>query len=78
MGWITVWLESPCITEEERRSVVHALSHSPALLDRYRWLWANQSWIGEDPEWKEDGSFQWYTFQWTTGTPSGKSYGIPG
>ena len=80
IGWVTMWLETPMTTEEDRKMITRGLIHSLSLSSSYRWLWMNQAWVGEqmDPEWQEDGSFQWYTYQWTTGCLSGRSYGIPG
>lgn len=80
IGWVTVWLETPMTIEEDRKIITRELIHSLSLSSSYRWIWMNQDWIGTpmEPEWKEDGPFQWYTYQWATRRGGGRSYGIPG
>lgn len=79
IGWVTFWLETPTTTEDDRRIITRSLI--PLLSPHYRWLWINRAWVGGgdtlDPEWQEDGPFQWYTYQWATGPLLGQSYGIP-
>jgi len=62
--WITGWIESPNITDDLREEALHQISNS---MDFY-YMWANRAWISEvkASEWKIDGSFHWYLYQWTT------------
>lgn len=60
IGWITGWLEScPLTWPPDRQKILDTLVHSFF----YTWLWADKRWI-QDPSWKEDGTFHWYSYQW--------------
>ena len=73
MGWITAWLESP-ITEEERKEASIQISNS--LYGIFHYIWGNKKWIGNSTDWIEDGTFHWYSHQWTTSIPIKNSYCI--
>ena len=67
IGWITGWIESPNITDDLREDALHQISNS---MDFY-YMWANRAWTNANTnantkEWKIDGSFHWYLYQWTT------------
>lgn len=67
MGWITAWLESPTVSEDGRARAITAIADS--MEGQMDYIWANKAWIGSSnvaTEWKEDGSFHWYTYQWNT------------
>jgi hypothetical protein len=68
-------LETPTVTPPLRRTLTHTLCH--VLTPYYSWLWLDRIWAGEplDEEWKADGMFHWYTYQWATSCDS-TSYGI--
>lgn len=78
MGWITVWLESPSMTDDIRHQASILLSKS--VSNKYEWIWMNRQWIGKKDgsiaPWKEDGGFHWYTYQWNTNSKLKQSYGI--
>ena len=72
IGWITLWLESPTVTDAFREEASLALSES--VSESFEWIWSQRSWTGPSPHWKDDGVFYWYSYQWSlTVTPS---YGI--
>ena len=78
MGWVTVWLESPNVTDSIRKVASLALSNS---ITDYDWLWMNRKWTGyshqEDASpWQKDGGFHWYNYQFTTCLSMETSYGI--
>jgi hypothetical protein len=64
------------VTSSLRRTLSHSLCH--AVSPYYRWLWTNRTWVGDplDSEWKEDGPFHWYSYQWTTRIPSTIGYAL--
>lgn len=68
MGWMTAWLESPMVTDDCRERAITAMADSMA--NKFDYIWANREWIGSTPiehlDWKEDGTFHWYAYQWTT------------
>jgi N-acetylglutamate synthase-like GNAT family acetyltransferase len=63
IGWCTGWLETSHKTKD-RHKIINAMLHTLP----YDWVWADARWIGSPlPEgWKYDGSFHWYTYQWST------------
>ena len=77
MGWVTVWLESPNVTDSIRRVAAIALSDA---VEEYEWIWMNRRWTGysiqDDSPWKNDGGFHWYTYQFSTNLSMETSYGI--
>lgn len=63
IGWITGWLESPNVTWPsviERSNIIDTILTTFS----YRWFWADTSWIQEAIDWKQDGAFHWYSYQW--------------
>lgn len=72
MGWITAWLESPCINDTIRKDASEQISAS----NPFDYIWLNKEWIGTSTIWTNDGTFHWYSYQWTTGHNIGKSYCI--
>jgi GNAT superfamily N-acetyltransferase len=74
IGWITGWFESSNITDNFRKEASIELSDSMNTMFDY--IWANSEWIGNSNEWKIDGSFNWYLYQWSTIINIKKSYCI--
>ena len=66
MAWMTAWLPTTTITSEDRRRAIQEISQCPVLTNRFDWIWADRNMIGTHAEWKDDGVFQWYTYQWNT------------
>jgi hypothetical protein len=77
IGWVTVWLETPTVTSSMRSMISDALCH--AVAPYYKWLWMNARERGDvlGPEWKEDGPFHWYSYQWTTCLTTSTGYALP-
>ena len=70
MGWVTAWLESPCITDKEREEASDAL-----LADiTFDYIWMNQIWCGSSMRWQTDGAFHWYAYQWLSSYTMKSSY----
>jgi hypothetical protein len=71
MAWITVWLESPQITENLREEASIALTDGCGF---------HMIWMYRDPPssstWKADGTFYWYRYQWESSRSMGTSYAI--
>lgn len=74
MGWVTAWLESPSITEDDRALASEAIAG--ACYSSYAYLWMNRLWVGSAKDWKADGGFHWYTYQWSTTATMGISYAV--
>lgn len=78
MGWATVWLENPLITDSIRHEASILLTDSVSNI--YQWIWMNHKWTGKNKmnqsPWREDGGFHWYTYQWNTNRRLDQSYGI--
>ena len=70
MGWITAWIQSPTIDEEA------SIQISNSMYGTFDYIWGNKQWIGTSKEWKTDGPFHWYLYQWTTNIPITHSYCI--
>jgi len=67
MGWFTAWLESPTMTDDCRAHAITEMADS--MEGQLEYVWANKAWIGSSKvttEWKEDGAFHWYAYQWNT------------
>jgi hypothetical protein len=67
MGWITVWLETPNVTDDHRREAANAFADGPHGFD---WLWITLDTPDTLIGWQDDGPFHWYSFQWTASTAS--------
>ena len=63
MGWCTAWLESSVVTDSTR---AHAAVEITNTLPSFDYVWMNKRWTGKNTEWKEDGGFHWYAYQWYT------------
>jgi len=68
MGWMTAWLKSPAMSDDSRARAITAITNS--MEGQFDYVWANKEWIGSNAvrstEWREDGAFQWYAYQWNT------------
>jgi|APFre7841882654_1041346.scaffolds.fasta_scaffold16190_2 GNAT superfamily N-acetyltransferase len=80
MGWCTAWLESSVVTEEIREEAAIALTNTLPLFD-YVWMnkrWTGKNSLDwtlcsnrayypiKNGTWIDDGTFHWYTYQWST------------
>ena len=74
--WATGWIESPNMTDEYREEASRELSDS--MYPDFDYVWMNKRWIGNNrtSEWKIDGLFNWYSYQWTTSININNSYCI--
>ena len=75
MAWATAWLESPLITDTHRCEASTYLSDR--LYPAFDYVWMNRLWIGSSKKWHQDGTFHWYSYQWSTGSMIHRSYCIP-
>ena len=73
IGWITGWIESP-ISDEYRAEASKQISDS--MYGIFDYIWGNKKWIGNSTEWKIDGQFHWYSYQWNTSININTSYCI--
>ena len=71
MGWITAWIESPNINYEEASTQI-----CDSMYGIFDYIWGNKQWIGKSKEWKTDGQFHWYLYQWNTNINITNSYCI--
>ena len=74
--WATGWIESPNMTDEYREEASRELSDS--MYQDFDYVWMNKKWIGNNRtnEWKIDGLFHWYSYQWTSSININNSYCI--
>ena len=75
--WATGWIESPNMTDEYREEASRELSDS--MYPDFDYVWMNKKWIGQKAitsEWKVDGPFHWYSYQWTSSININNSYCI--
>jgi len=79
MGWITGWIESPGITDSMRDDASYQLS----TVSGFDMIWMNRNSnhnsnrdFNRDSitQWKDDGPFYWYTYQWSPSIEIGSSY----
>lgn len=73
IAWVTGWIESPLVNEETRTLASETISSSIARLG-YDWVWLDYKWIGKSTKFQQDGSFHWYTYQWSTSLIPDMSY----
>lgn len=74
IGWITTWIESPCVTEEMRGEAADKVADQ--IFPMFDYLWINEKWIGSSKMWKRDGAFHWYWYQWSSSLEMEQSYGL--
>jgi hypothetical protein len=75
--WVTGWIESPNMTDEYREEASRELSDS--MYPAFDYVWMNKKWVGANKatnEWKIDGPFHWYSYQWTSSININYSYSI--
>jgi len=73
IGWCTCWLESPLMTDEIRKEAAIEITHT---LPAFDYIWMDKRWVGKGQEWKHDGGFHWYPYQWTSNLTMEQSYCI--
>lgn len=64
IGWVTGWLESSELTDEFREEALYTIACSKE--HSYDYLWVNKKWTGHSAQWKQDGPFHYYPFQWSS------------
>jgi hypothetical protein len=74
MGWITAWIESSNMIDEERNNALNDIADS--VYGMYEYIWANKRWLSDSTMWKIDGAFHWYLYQWATNINIEKTYCI--
>jgi GNAT superfamily N-acetyltransferase len=74
IAWATAWIESPNVTDNIREEASKVLSDT--MYPEFDYIWMNKEWIGNSDIWKIDGTFHWYSYQWTTCINIKKSYCI--
>ncbi len=72
IGWCTGWIETPNLPSEIREK--GALELSESVSNIFDMVWMNSEWTGNNPIWKMDGAFHWYSYQWTSSINIKKSY----
>ena len=72
IGWMTAWLESPQLSDSFRAEACLALTHR--FHHGFDAVWVDQKWTGGSTEWKRDGMFHFYTYQWSSKQSVGISY----
>lgn len=74
--WATGWIESPNMTDECREEASRELSDS--MYPAFDYVWMNKKWVGDNraTQWKIDGPFHWYSYQWTSSININYSYCI--
>lgn len=72
--WATAWIESPNMIDKYREEASRELS--ALMYPEFDYVWMNKEWTGNDTDWKIDGFFHWYPYQWTTNISIKKSYCI--
>jgi GNAT superfamily N-acetyltransferase len=72
MGWMTAWLETGELTPSFRAEACLALTQR--VWHGYDAIWVDRKWTGGSVEWRADGWFHFYTYQWSTNQSIGMSY----
>jgi len=76
--WATGWIESPNMTDKYREEASRELSDS--MYPAFDYVWMNKRWVSSNSsvtnEWKIDGPFHWYSYQWTSSININNSYCI--
>lgn len=57
MGWLTGYIHSPNINNEESHHIIDILSKHSG----YPYIWTDIAWASH---WKVDGSYHWYSYYW--------------
>ena len=70
IGWITAWIESPMMIDSIREEAARVISNTSG----FEYIWMNK--VCESTEWTEDGTFYWYSYQWTSAIIIERSYCI--
>jgi GNAT superfamily N-acetyltransferase len=74
IGWMTGWLETSNATNQHREEAMTEIANS--MYGTIDYVWGDQCWIGESKQWKKDGFFHWYAYQWSTSIHLKKNYCI--
>lgn len=72
MGWMTAWLESTELSSSFRAEACLALTHH--VHHGYDAIWVDRKWTGGSSDWRADGQFHFYTYQWSSNQSVGISY----
>ena len=63
IGWITAWI---CLSSTSTSNTNSAKQISDSMYGTFDYIWGNKKWTGNSKEWKNDGPFHWYSYQWTS------------
>lgn len=74
IGWITGWIESPNMTDEIRKEASEDITSACGAY--YNMIWMDNKWTSTSSKFMIDGSFHWYTYQWSTCLTPSQSYCI--
>jgi hypothetical protein len=74
MCWATAWLESSNMTDDYREEASKELS--AMMFPEFDYVWMDRVWIGRQGDWKDDGPFHWYSYQWTSSVNIKRCYCI--
>jgi hypothetical protein len=74
IGWITAWFETKNIPDNIKEIAINELINS--VKDIFDYIWANSEWIPNSMNWKKDGPFHIYNYQWATNINIKKNYCI--
>lgn len=62
--WATAWFESSNMTDKYREEASRELTNM--MYPEFDYVWMDRAWVGLSAEWKDDGPFSWYLYQWAT------------
>jgi hypothetical protein len=77
MAMCTAFFSTPNIDHQSKNEAINELVMT--LSDTFKYVWMNRSWFGnaiDDNQWKDDGPFHWYLYQWNTYMNMSDSYCI--
>jgi GNAT superfamily N-acetyltransferase len=77
IGWATAWFESSELPDNIREEASNILANS--MYKKFDYIWMNKVWVnnyGKGTNWKIDGPFHWYLYQWTSSISIKKNYCI--
>ncbi len=64
MAWITGWFETKDIPINIKAVAIQEILG--VINQQFGYVWANSQLIPKECNWKKDGFFHWYSYQWTT------------
>jgi hypothetical protein len=64
IGWVTAWFETSNIPVRIKENAINLFLKE--IHKSFNYIWANSEWIPRECNWKKDGQFHFYTYQWST------------